>query len=120
LLLPWSPLGRGVLTGKYTVDSKFPEGDFRNTYFAGDRLERAVKRVEKIKETIADTGMTLPEVALKFALAHPAVSTVIPGIRSVSQAESNIAASDSKPLSDELILKLHDHAWRRGSWYSGK
>ncbi len=110
----------GVLTGKYTVDSKFPEGDFRNTYFAGDRLERAVKRVEKIKETIADTGMTLPEVALKFALAHPAVSTVIPGIRSVSQAESNIAASDSKPLSDELILKLHDHAWRRGSWYSGK
>jgi aryl-alcohol dehydrogenase-like predicted oxidoreductase len=110
----------GVLTGKYTADSKFPEGDFRNRYFAGDRLERAVKRVEKIKETIADTGMTLAEVALKFALAHPAVSTVIPGIRNVKQAEANIAASDSKPLSDELILKLHDHAWRRGSWYSGK
>lgn len=110
----------GVLTGKYTADSKFPEGDFRNNYFAGDRLERAVKRVEKIRETIADMGMTLTEVALKFALAHPAVSTVIPGIRNVQQAESNIAASDSKPLSDELVLKLHHHAWHRGAWYSGK
>jgi aryl-alcohol dehydrogenase-like predicted oxidoreductase len=110
----------GVLTGKYTVDSKFPEGDFRNRYFAGDRLERAVQRVDKIKELIADTGMTMPEVALKFALAHPAVSTVIPGIRNVKQAQSNIAASDSKPLSNDLVVKLHDHAWHRGSFYSGK
>ncbi len=110
----------GVLTGKYTVDSKFPEGDFRNRYFAGDRLERAVRRVDKIKELIADTGMTMPEVALKFALAHPAVSTVIPGIRNVRQAEADIAAADSKPLPNDLVVKLHDHAWHRGSFYPGK
>ena len=110
----------GVLTGKYTPDSKFPEGDFRNNYFAGDRLERSVKRVEKIKADIADTGLTLPQVALKFALAHPAVSTVIPGIRNIQQAEANTAVSDLEPLSEETLSKLHAHIWYRAHWYSGK
>jgi len=110
----------GVLTGKYTADTTFPEGDFRNNYFAGDRLERAVRRVQKIKEEIADSGMTLPEAALKFALAHPAVSTVIPGIRNVRQAEANTAVSDMPPLSEPLMLRLREHAWMRGFWYSGK
>jgi len=110
----------GVLTGKYTAESKFPEGDFRNNYFAGDRLERSVKRVEKIKTDIADSGLTLPQVALKFALAHPAVSTVIPGIRNIQQAEANTAVSDLEPLSEMLLSKLHDHAWLRAHWYSGK
>jgi aryl-alcohol dehydrogenase-like predicted oxidoreductase len=110
----------GVLTGKYAADSKFPEGDFRNNYFAGDRLERAVRRVEKIREDIADTGLTMPEVALKFALAHPAVSTVIPGIRNVQQANANVAVSDSPPLSEAVQLRLREHAWVRGMWYTGK
>jgi aryl-alcohol dehydrogenase-like predicted oxidoreductase len=110
----------GVLTGKYSGDSKFPEGDFRNNYFAGDRLERAVQRVEKIKEEIADTGLTMPEVALKFALEHPAVSTVIPGIRSVQQAEANAGVADTPALSEALLLRLREHAWVRGMWYSGK
>jgi aryl-alcohol dehydrogenase-like predicted oxidoreductase len=110
----------GVLTGKYTAESKFPEGDFRNNYFAGDRLERAVRRVEKIKSEIADTGLTMPQAALQFALAHSAVSTLIPGIRNVQQAEANTAASDMPPLSEALLLRLHEHAWMRGNWYSGK
>lgn len=110
----------GVLTGKYTADSKFPEGDFRNTYFAGDRLERAVRRAEKVKEDIADSDFTLPQVALKFALAHPATSTVIPGIRSVQQAEANTAVSDLPDLPEALMLKLREHNWRRGVWYGPK
>lgn len=110
----------GSLTGKYTRDSQFPEGDFRRNYFAGDRLERAINRAQKIQAEIADTGMTLPDVALKFALAHPAVSTVIPGIRNVQQAEANIAASDLPDLTADLLLRLRNHAWRRAFWYSGK
>ena len=110
----------GALTGKYTVDTKFAEGDFRNRYFEGDRLARAVSRANKIKEDFAYTGLSLPELALKFALAHPAVSTVIPGIRNVKQAEANIGASNSQPLPDDVVVKLHDYAWRRGAWYSGK
>jgi aryl-alcohol dehydrogenase-like predicted oxidoreductase len=110
----------GVLTGKYTADSKFSEGDFRNNYFAGDRLARAVKRVDKIKADVADTGFSMPDVALKFALAHPATSTVIPGIRNVAQSVANAAASDSAPLSEATMLKLRDHAWQRKFWYGGK
>lgn len=67
----------GILTGKYSVDYKFPPGDFRCNYFAGDRLERAVKRVEKIKEEIKTSEFTMPQVAFKFALANNAVNTVI-------------------------------------------
>ncbi len=110
----------GVLTGKYRANMEFPEGDFRRNYFAGDRLARAVERVEKIKAEIGGSGLTMPEVAIQFALAHPAVSTVIPGIRNVQQAEANTAVSGRAPLSDALLLKLRQHAWRRGFWYSGK
>jgi aryl-alcohol dehydrogenase-like predicted oxidoreductase len=110
----------GVLTGKYTAESTFPEDDFRNNYFAGDRLERAVRRVEEIKAAIADTGLTMPELALKFGLSHPAVSTVIPGIRNLYQAEANTAVSDLPALSEHTLTILRDHAWQRGFWYGGK
>jgi len=110
----------GILTGKYTADSSFPEGDFRNNYFAGDRLTRAVKRVEQIHTETADSGLTMPELALRFVLDHPAVSTIIAGIRNVQQAEANIAATNLAPLPATLIAKLHEHAWLRGFWYSGK
>jgi aryl-alcohol dehydrogenase-like predicted oxidoreductase len=110
----------GVLTGKYTADSVFPEGDFRNNYFAGDRLERAVRRVDKIKEEIKGSDLTMAEIALKFGLSHKAVSTVIAGIRNVDQAEMNIAVSDLPDLSEDLLIKLRNHDWRRGFWHSGK
>lgn len=110
----------GVLTGKYTKDSTFPDGDFRNNYFAGDRLERAVQRVEKIRADIEGSGYDLPQTALKFALAHPATSSVIPGIRSIQQAEANVAAAEMADLPEALLLKLRGHAWRRAFWYGGK
>lgn len=110
----------GVLTGKYTADSKFPPDDFRNNYFAGDRLARAVSRAEKVRADIAGTGMSMPEAALKFALMHPAVSTVIPGIRSVQQAEANVRAVDLPDIAPAVMAKLRAHNWLRGFWYSGK
>jgi aryl-alcohol dehydrogenase-like predicted oxidoreductase len=110
----------GALTGKFTAQTKFGEGEFRAGYFAGDRLVRTVKRVEKIK---ADIGSAEPDVAtaaLKFALKPVAVSTVIPGMRNERQAELNCGVSGQPPLSDELELKLRAHAWQRGNWYKGK
>ncbi len=110
----------GSLTGKFTPNTTFADDDFRKNYFAGDRLERAVERADKVKADIEGSGFTLPQAAIKFALMHPAVSTVIPGIRSVAQAEANTAVSDLPALSDELMLKLREHNWMRGFWYGGK
>jgi len=114
----------GVLTGKYTKGHRFPADDFRSRYFAGDRLDRAVERVEQIRADVAEAGLadqySLAEVALKFALAHPAVSTVIPGIRNPRQAELNAAASDKPDLPEPLMKKLRRHNWLRGVWYGGK
>ena len=114
----------GVLTGKYRRGHKFPDNDFRSKYFEGDRLGRALDRVDLIRADIAEAGLqeqyTLADAALKFSLAHEAVSTVIPGIRNERQAELNLAVSDKPDLPDSLLKKLRRHNWLRGVWYSGK
>ncbi len=110
----------GALTGKWTEATVFPEGDFRRSYFEGDRLARAVARAGRVSKTIEGSGYTLAQAAIKFALAHAAVGTVIPGMRSPSQAEANCAVSDLLPLSEELQRRLHAHNWLRGFWYAGK
>ena len=110
----------GALTGKFTAATKFAGDDFRASYFAGDRLARTLRRVGEVRRDLAGTGFTLPQAALRFVLAHPAVSTVIPGIRSVAQAEANCAVSDLPPLPPALLLRLRRHNWRRGVWYGGK
>ena len=114
------PFDEGALTGKFTKDTIFPEGDFRANYFAGDRLARTVDRVEKIKSEINTDEQTMVQVALKFILAQGAVSSVIPGIRNVVQAKMNAGVSDSPDLSSDLIDRLRKHAWRRSFWYAGK
>jgi len=110
----------GSLTGKWTKDTKFEPGDFRNNYFAGDRLQRSVARAEKVRESLSGSRYNMVQAALKFVLAHPAVSTVIPGMRNAAQAESNCAASDLPTMPPALLEKLHVHNWRRAFWYGGK
>jgi aryl-alcohol dehydrogenase-like predicted oxidoreductase len=110
----------GSLTGKFTADTRFPPDDFRARYFEGDRMARTVARVAEVKKDIAGTGLTPAQASLKFALAHPAVSTVIPGIRSVAQAEANCAAPDLPDLSPALLRTLRRHNWLKAFWYSGK
>jgi aryl-alcohol dehydrogenase-like predicted oxidoreductase len=110
----------GSLTGKWGKDTVFPEGDFRRNYFAGDRLGRAVARAAKVAAELDGSGMTLPQAAIKFALAHPAVSTVIPGMRNPAQAEANCAVSDLPGMEESLSRRLRPHNWQRGFWYSGK
>jgi len=110
----------GVLAGRFTQDTKFAPDDFRAKYFEGDRLARAVAHAEEVRTDLAGSGLTMAQAALKFVLAHPAVSTVIPGIRSVAQAEANCAVSDLPAMSSGLIERLRRHNWRRGVWYGGK
>lgn len=109
-----------ALTGKLTPETKFEEGDIRGSYFAGDRLERTVRRVENIKAVIGVEEPDVATAALKFALKPAAVSTVIPGIRNERQAELNCRAGSLPPLSDGLEHKLRAHSWRRSFWYAGK
>jgi len=110
----------GALTGKWTKDTKFAPDDFRSKYFAGDRLVRAVDRAEKVRESLEGSGYTMPQAALKFVLSHPAVTTVIPGIRNRSQAEANCEVSSLPPMPPVLLEKLRAHNWRRAFWYGGK
>jgi aryl-alcohol dehydrogenase-like predicted oxidoreductase len=110
----------GVLTGKYTGKESFGPDDFRSNYYAGDRLERGVKRTEKIKEEFGKSGFSMPELALKFALQHEAVSTVIPGIRNRNQALQNTSVSELPDLSEDMMIRLREHSWNRGFWYGGK
>jgi len=108
------------LTGKLTKETKFAEGDIRNSYFAGDRLSRTVDRVEKIRKTIGDAEPSMASAASKFALKPQAVSTVIAGCRNAKQARMNCAVGDLPPMSDELEHQLRDHNWRRSFWPAGK
>jgi len=110
----------GVLTGKFTADTKFAKDDFRAKYFEGDRLGRALARTAEIQRDLEGSGYTMPQAALKWVLAHPAVSTVIPGIRNVAQADANCGVSDLPAMPKPLVEKLRRHNWRRGVWYGGK
>lgn len=110
----------GVLTGKYRGTEKFGPDDFRSNYFAGDRLARAAKRTQAIQKEFKDSGYTMPELALKFALAHEAVSTVIPGIRNRLQALTNTAVPNLPDLPEDILIRLREHSWNRGFWYGGK
>lgn len=110
----------GSLTGKFTTKTQFIGDDFRQRYFSGDRLQRTVERVEKIRATVGDREPDLATAALKFALKPAAVSTVIAGMRNPDQARRNCAVGDMAPLADGLERELFAHQWRRGQWYDGK
>ena len=114
------PFDESALTGKLTENTKFEKDDFRNRYFSGDRLKRVVGEVMKVEQDLNGSGLALPQAALKFVLAHPGVSVTIPGMRTVSQTEANLAVSDMPDMDDALILSLRKHNWRRGFWYDGR
>ena len=99
------PFDEGSLTGTLTADSTWPEGDFRNIYFQPENLRQTLERVEQLRPLVPD-GMTMPELALRYILQHPAVSTVIPGMRKLRHVEANLAASDGERLPDGLMAEL--------------
>lgn len=106
------PFDEGTLTGNLTKDTTWPEGDWRNTYFVPENLNASVDRAEALRPLIPE-GMTMAEMALRFILANPTVSTIIPGMRKLKHVEANIATSDGKALPPELIAELRKHRWDR-------
>ena len=106
------PFDEGSLTGTLTTSSTWPEGDFRNLYFFPEHLAATVDRVERLRPVVP-RGMTMPELALRHILEHPAVSTVIPGMRKLKHVEENLAVSDGTRLPPELMARLRDHRWDR-------
>jgi aryl-alcohol dehydrogenase-like predicted oxidoreductase len=106
------PFDEGTLTGTLTRETTWPEGDWRNSYFVPDNLEASVARAEALT-TLLPAGVALPELALRFILANPQVSTVIPGMRTLPHVRANIAASDAPPLDAALLDELRRHRWDR-------
>jgi aryl-alcohol dehydrogenase-like predicted oxidoreductase len=106
------PLDEGSLTGTLTREMTWPAGDWRNLYFAPDKIGAILDRVERVKKDVPP-GMTLPELALRFILACRDVATVIPGMRRVRHVEANLGASGGGPLPPALVTRLRRHAWKR-------
>lgn len=106
------PLDEGSLGGKMTLETRFPASDWRAGYFGPENLPKTIHRVEELKK-IVPAGVTLPEMAFRFILSHPAVSTTIVGMRKRGHVEENIATSDAGPLDKGLLSELKRHRWDR-------
>lgn len=107
------PFDEGSLTGTITEQTTFPPEDFRTRYFGGDRKKQVVHRIEKLRTLLDGEAKTLSELALRFTLNHPAVSTVIPGMRKTQNVEANCSVSDGRKLASDLSAALREHAWQR-------
>ena len=112
------PFDEGALTGAVGPDTVFPSGDWRQRYFRNDRKAEAASHAAKLVPLLGKEAKTLPELALRFCLSRPEVSTVIPGMRKAEHARSNAAVSDGNVLSPMLLSMLAEHAWEK-NWYGG-
>ena len=106
------PFDEGTLTGTLTKDTRWPKGDWRNTYFVPENLNESVDRAEALRPLVPE-HMTMAQMALRFILANPTVSTTIPGMRKLRHVEANIAVSDGETLPPALITALRAHRWDR-------
>ncbi|GAB3651291.1 aldo/keto reductase [Glycomyces tarimensis] len=126
------PLASGLLSGKYTAETRFSEDDHRNfnrhgeafdigETFAGVGYETGLAAVDRLRPLVPE-GMTMAQFALRWILDQPGVSVVIPGARNAVQAKANAAAADFAPLPsgvhaevaavyDELIRGQVHHRW---------
>ncbi len=106
------PFDEGTLTGTLGRDSTWPATDWRSTYFVPENLAASVDHAEALRPLIPPE-MTMPELALRWILADPRVSTIIPGMRKRRNVEANLAAADGRPLDPALLERLKAHRWDR-------
>ena len=106
------PFDEGTLTGNITLETTWPEEDWRSTYFVPANLKSSVAHADALKPLVPDE-MSMAEMAIRFILAEPAVSTIIPGMRKLHHVQQNLANSDAAPLDDELLNELKKHRWDR-------
>jgi aryl-alcohol dehydrogenase-like predicted oxidoreductase len=107
------PFDEGSLTGRITPDTEFEKDDWRNGFFRGNRKAQVFERVEKLKGFLGVEAGTLPELALRYILSFPTVSTVIPGMRSSAHVRENLSAADGRVLSKAMLEELKAHQWER-------
>ena len=105
------PLFEGALTGKFNLDSKFHDNDFRSRYFSGEFFKRLIQRVDDLKPIAHKSNMSLHELALHFSLYPKEVSTVIVGMRNIEQVRSNCIVSDQACPSLDILEELSTHRW---------
>jgi aryl-alcohol dehydrogenase-like predicted oxidoreductase len=110
------PFDEGALTGQITAKTVFPAGDWRAEYFAGDRKAEAERRAKALAQVLDEQVETLPELALRFCLSRPEVSTVIPGMRRPAHVRHNAMAVMKGALPPAMLAKLQPHAWDK-NWY---
>ncbi|WP_018477695.1 aldo/keto reductase [Pontibacter roseus] len=106
------PFDEGTLTGTFTLETTFPKEDWRSTYFVPENLQASVAHADRLKPLIPE-GMTMPEMALRFILSNPDVSTTIPGMRKPQHVQSNLGTSDGEGLPQDLLVELKQHRWDR-------
>ncbi len=106
------PFDEGTLTGHLTLQSRWPPGDWRNTYFVPENLRASVERAEALRPLVPP-GMSMAAMALRFILNNPHVSTIIPGMRKQANVEANLSAANQGPLEANLHTKLRRHRWDR-------
>jgi aryl-alcohol dehydrogenase-like predicted oxidoreductase len=106
------PFDEGTLTGTLTKDARWPEGDWRNTYFVPENLNASVDRAEALRPLVP-ADMTMAELALRWILQNPDVATIIPGMRKIRNVEANVATSDGRGLDAGLMATLKAHRWDR-------
>ena len=106
------PFDEGTLAGSITKDTTFPPDDWRSGYFTPENLIPSVERADALKPLVPD-GSSMAEMAPRFILGHPAVSTIIPGMRKIRNVEANMAASDAGPLAADLMTQLRSSRWVR-------
>ncbi|TMJ93768.1 MAG: aldo/keto reductase [Actinobacteria bacterium] len=110
------PFDEGALTGQIRSDTVFPAGDWRAEYFSGDRRAQVERRGQALARLLNDQVQTLPDLALRFCLSSPHVSTVIPGMRRAAHVRHNVAAAERGPLTPGMLSQLEAHAWEK-NWY---
>src|SRR3954466_14457423 len=106
------PFDEGSLTGNLRPDSTWPQGDFRNLYFHPENLRNTLPRVDRLRPVVPQ-GMTMPQLVLRHILQHPAVTTVIPGMRKLHHVEQNLGVSDGVKLPSAMVEELKQHRWER-------
>ena len=106
------PFDEGSLTGTLTAESRWPAGDWRNSYFVPENLAATLERVATIRPLVPE-GAAMAELALRFILANPDIGVVIPGMRRATHVQANIGTSDAPALSPSLLEQLRAHRWDR-------
>jgi aryl-alcohol dehydrogenase-like predicted oxidoreductase len=106
------PFDEGSLTGTMLPTDTWPRGDWRNLYFTPENLAATLARVARVQRDLPP-GMDLPELALRFILHHPAVGTIIPGMRSIRNVERNMAVADGRPFEPAWLTAMRAHRWDR-------